>query len=60
VFANSGFFGRMDVCTILCRIRKKKLSIVELNGAASEPTHYDPSIPHFCMEGISDIIIPYV
>ena len=44
------FFGRMDVMynTFEELENGKNFSIVELNGAASEPTHiYDPSIPCF-------------
>jgi hypothetical protein len=42
-------FGRMDVMYNSFRIRKwKNFFVVELNGAASEPTHiYDPNTPCF-------------
>jgi hypothetical protein len=54
VFANSGFyFGRLDVMynTVEELEQGINFSIVELNGAASEPTHiYDPKHSLFCME----------
>jgi hypothetical protein len=41
-------------CTTLCRIRKwKKLLCCRVKRAASEPTHIDPTLPYFRMEGIS-------
>jgi hypothetical protein len=40
---------RKNGCDVSCRIRKwKNFFVVELNGAASEPTHiYDPKHPYF-------------
>jgi hypothetical protein len=48
-------------CTTLCRIRKwKNFFVVELNGAASEPTYlWSQALLVFCMEGIAHITYMY-
>jgi hypothetical protein len=41
-------------CTTLCRIRKwKNFFVVELNGAASEPTHMIPSTLFFAWKELA-------
>jgi hypothetical protein len=50
VFTNPGFFGRMDDVQLFAELENGKTFVVELNGAASEPTHiYDPK--HLFLHG---------